>query len=376
MNKKSPEKILIGIDGRGLGRERTGKETYSTFLIRELVKLAPSQWVFHIYSDRPPKVAVEGKARFFVLKRPPFLWFLKVKAMAKSHGVSLFFSPESYFPGFLNFPKNILVVHDVIPFINSKWSPGKSFMIDHLILGKAIENSEKVIAVSETTKKDLVRIFPSSERKVMVIHEGVSEEFHPRHDDEIEKIKRKYGIDKDYILFVGTLNRRKNVVSLLKAYAFLSQELKIKFCLVIAGRGKEHSRLVKFSRKNNIEVHFLGYVRPEDLPVLYSGASLFAYVSFYEGFGLPILEAMASGAPVLSSDIPVAREIGGDSSIYADPNDPADIAKKMEFILNAPSEGKKLIEKGFRRASLFSWEDAAKKTIDVFSGVLSGENTT
>ncbi len=366
------KEIVIGIDGRALARKRTGKETYSSFLIKELISTAPKDWLFLIFSKRAiGEQFLKENVRNVVFDKPPPFWFLELKRLVEENGVSLFFSPESYFPGYLNFRNSVLVVHDLIPFINFRWSPFKSFLIDRSILGKALKNAKRVIAVSQTTLNDMERFFPGLKRKVALIYEGVGEEFHPRKGDDIEKLRRKYNLREEYLLYVGSLNRRKNVENLIRAYSLLDKSLRERFPLVIAGQGYLIGKLKGLSRRGELQVKFLGYVDPADLPVLYAGATLFVYLSFYEGFGLPVVEAMASGAPTLVSDIPVFREVVGNSSYYADPYNLKDIRSKIEFLLNSPEERERLKKLGLKRASLFSWKEAAKKTITLFKGVLN-----
>jgi glycosyltransferase involved in cell wall biosynthesis len=371
------KEIKIGLDGRGFSREMSGKETYAFSIFKNLLRLAPLNWNFYIYTRSSiPTEILDKRSKLVIIKKPPLLWFLTLKRELTREGINLFFSPESYFPAYFNIKNTITVVHDLIPFINPTWVPLKSLIIDRLVLKRAIKNSKRIITVSRNTLKDLSTLFPEAFSKAHLIYEGVSTAFKPQSKERVKIIKGKFGIKGDYILYVGALSRRKNVLTLLKAYSLLPQGLKDTYSLVYCGKGSLTNKLRNMARKKNLKVVFTGYVTPSDLPALYSGATVFVYVSFYEGFGLPVLEAMATGVPVVASKTSAVPETTNSAAILVNPRDPLEIKGAIERLLLSPGERERLSKMGIERAAKFTWERAARETIKVFEEVLSQESTS
>jgi len=259
--------------------------------------------------------------------------------------------------------------------------------------------AEKIIAVSEATKRDVTEKFSINPDKISTVYEGVDFERFQAPDAAMKEkdIKSKYDISGDYILFVGTVQPRKNLVRLIKAFSVIANGCELKqittnknkrpreICgmeesdkplkLVIAGkRGWLCEEIYKAPRNFGVEdkVLFLDRVPSEDLPPLYRGARCFVFPSLFEGFGLPILEAMAAGTPVITSNISSMPEVGGEAVVYVNPLDVKDIAAGLQSVLINDSLRQKLVEKGMTRAKQFSWEKCAKETVAVFKSVLSG----
>jgi len=235
----------------------------------------------------------------------------------------------------------------------------------------AVSKADRIIAVSENTKNDLIKLYNASEDKITVIHWGIDQSFQPCNDrSSIGRIKNKLGIDKEFILFVGTIEPRKNLVRLIKAFDKL--KMKREYRLVIAGcKGWLYEEVFATVKELNMEkdIIFTGYVHDNELPFLYSAAELFICPSLYEGFGLPVLEAMACGVSVVTSNVSSLPEVAGDAAILVDPYDVEAIAKAMEQVLEDSNLRKEMIEKGFERAEKFSWQDTVKKTLDVYKQV-------
>jgi glycosyltransferase involved in cell wall biosynthesis len=215
------------------------------------------------------------------------------------------------------------------------------------------KESKRIIVPSESTKSDLARL-GFNENEIRVIPEAPSDIFKPASTESIENLKKKYKISGKYILGIG-INIRKNTENVIKAFdlARAGQDLK----LVLVGFPK-YSNI-----KETRNVRIAGHVPFRELPALYSGAEALVYPSFYEGYGLPILESFACGTPVVTSNVSSMPEVAGDAAVLVDPYDVNSIAEGITKALNGP---KGLIEKGFTRVKQFSWEKTARMTLDVY----------
>lgn len=240
------------------------------------------------------------------------------------------------------------------------------------------QKSDHLITVSENTKNDLIKLFNVDPGKITTTHLGVDDLFKPIEDSEkFRVIKNKYKLPDQFVLFVGLIEPRKNLPSLIKAFAtFLNKsELNDDYYLVIAGRwGWESKELLAISNILNIaeKVLFPGYIESEDLPFLYNMAKIFVYPSFYEGFGLPVLEAMACGTPVITSNISSMPEFVGDSGLLIDPNEISSIEQALCNLLSNENLRRDLSKRALARAKEFTWKETAIKTLDVYRKLLIG----
>ncbi len=227
-----------------------------------------------------------------------------------------------------------------------------------------------IIAVSKSTKKDLIRTLKVPSDRISVVYEGVDHSFfYPRETKEVSRVKIKYGLSDKYFLFVGTVQPRKNLVRLIKAFAKLSPS---KTDLIIVGKsGWLYDEIYEAPKKYGVSgsVKFLGFGAQEDLPALYSGSLAFVLPSLYEGFGLPIIEAMSCGAPVLTSDSSSMSEVSGGHALLVKPHDVNDIASNLTRILKEDDTRWRLSAQGEEWAKKFSWENTARETIKVFEKV-------
>ena len=240
----------------------------------------------------------------------------------------------------------------------------------------SIRNARAIIAISEHTKKDLVERLNAPARMITVTHLAAGPEYHEiKGPSALDAVKKKYALPRNYILFVGSLEPRKNVKTLLKGYASLSETVKREFSLVIAGaKGWLNSDIPGLVKELGIKQKtvFLGYIDKEDMSAVYSAASVFAYPSLYEGFGLPILEAFACGVPVITSNTSSMPEVAGDAAVLVDPADSAELAAALEGLLLDEGKRRELKARGLERAALFSWERCARETIAVYEKVYKG----
>ena len=232
--------------------------------------------------------------------------------------------------------------------------------------------ADGLIAISECTRSDAVRLLGIRPEKIEVIYPGIAPEFFTAERAASLEVARRYGLTKPYVLFVGTLEPRKNLGMLLEAWEGLSREMRDEFDLAIAGSWGWGDRAIYERLRAGIPgVRYLGYVPERDLPALTSAATAFVYVSLYEGFGLPVGQAMAAGAPVVASGISSIPEVAGDSALLVDPNSASEIRSAMARLLGSQSLQDELSKRGRLRAREFTWEACAKKSWEFFERVAS-----
>jgi glycosyltransferase involved in cell wall biosynthesis len=239
------------------------------------------------------------------------------------------------------------------------------------MLPRFLRDADKIIAISECTKKDAIRLYGIEEAKIRVIHGGVNPFFRPVSPDTAEAVRHRYNLPNHYILYVGTIEPRKNLVTLLEAYrALRNRDAEIK--LVIAGRkGWRQEEFFRKLLKTGLEhdIVFTGFVPDQDLPAVYTMADVFAFPSLYEGFGLPVLEAMACGTPVVCSNTSRLPEVAGNAAVLVSPQDVRGWIEALNKILKSDELRTDLHQRGLRQAAGFTWESTARKTCDVYRQV-------
>jgi len=237
------------------------------------------------------------------------------------------------------------------------------------------KKAKRIIATSENTKKDIIKHFGIDADKIKVIYCGVAENFKIIEDEnKLNEIRNKYKIDRKIILYVGNLEPRKNLVRLIEAFHLLIKKYDVNYKLMLVGLKawgyREIFQKIKELHLGN-KVIYSGYVDEEDLPLIYNCADVFAYPSLYEGFGLPVVEALACGIPVLTSLSPSLDEVASESTLRVNERDTNAITEGLLKLIQDTRLRKNLIEKGIERAKLFSWDKAARKTLEVYKETLS-----
>jgi glycosyltransferase involved in cell wall biosynthesis len=282
--------------------------------------------------------------------------------------LDLLHSPD-FIPPFRRNCKSVITIHDLAfllyPHFLTKESARYYGQID-----QAWRRTDHIIAVSEATKQDSIKMLGVPEKKISVIHEAANPIYRPMPRDEAARyIQQRYKIENDFILFVSTIEPRKNLPGLLQAYRRLRDDYKRDELLVLAGaNGWLWEEVYETVNRLNLEDHvaFLGRVPLEDLVYLYNSAKLMVHPSFYEGFGLPPLEAMTCGTPAIVSNTAALPEVVGDAALMIDPHDLQGLTVAMMRVLSEPELWNDLSAKGLKRASLFSWKKAAQRTLDVY----------
>ncbi|MBI2303191.1 MAG: glycosyltransferase family 4 protein [Chloroflexi bacterium] len=280
--------------------------------------------------------------------------------------LDLFHSPDFVLPPLRN-TRAIVTVHDLSFMVLPQCAAPGLVRYLNRVVPRSIERATLVLADSVSTMKDLASLLGVPEAKVAVVPGGVGSQFHPvTEEDTLAAIRRRYNLDGPFILGVGTLEPRKNWEGLVEAFHRLRREMNIPHRLVVAG-GKGWLWEGIFRRVAELgleeEITFLGFVPEADLPPLLSLADVFAYPSLYEGFGLPPLEAMACGTPVVASNVSSLPEVLGEAALLVAPGDTLSLAEALYQVLSEEKQRHSLSEKGRAQAARFTWEAAAQKMI-------------
>lgn len=264
--------------------------------------------------------------------------------------------------------KRVAFVHDLTPLLFPQYHSKTNVFLQKIRFSKLGE-ADAILTNSEATKKDIVEKLRLKPDSIHVTPLGAGEHFRPLSEAEIRPVLEKFSLRKPYLLFVGTLEPRKNLVTLVQAFNRLKSEQGIPHLLVLAGRRGwlYDSLLAEIARSPyRSDIRLTGYTADEEVPALLSGAELFVYPSYYEGFGLPVLEAMKCGIPVVTSPISSLPEVGGDACLYADPNSVDELAGRILAVLNDSGLRQRLSLLGIERSKRFTWERCAQETLAVY----------
>jgi len=293
-----------------------------------------------------------------------------VPSVLRRYGASLYHSPYYLMPYRPGVP-TVVTIYDLIPLILPKYFALATRVLFRVLIRMAIRAAGQVVVISEATRRDLLGRYRLPEERVTVIPLAAAPGFRPQPREAVGALCARLGIADRYVLYVGTDKPHKNLHRLLEAWARLQPT---GFPLVLAGfRNHGHPELrrrVEALSLNDV-VRFLGPLAEEDLPALYSGALLFAFPSEYEGFGLPVLEAMACGAPVLTTTGSSLPEVAGDAALLVDAHEVEALTRGLGELLGREELRRHLGEKGLRRAQGFSWERCAQETLRVYRQAVS-----
>lgn len=379
--------MRIGIDIRTLMDARySGVPLHNYNLVKGLLALdRQNEYLLYYNSfgknlelpefDRPNVKIIRGRypnkllnyLNFKILNRPK---------IDKRLEADIFLMPHANFIALSGKAKSVLTIHD-LSFMRFKefFSIRKNIWHRMINVRKLIKKFDHIVAVSESTKNDIIDLCGVDEKKVRVIYPGLGPEFRPLKENNsgLASVKRKYALPDKFILYLGTLEPRKNVEGIIAGYDGLRRAGEIGgFKLVIAGgKGWKTEKIFSAYEKSRFknDIAFIGYVKEEEKVFLYNLASLFVFPSFYEGAGLPPLEAMASGAPVLTSFTSSLPEIAGGASLMADPYNINDIRDGMKAVLCDSELRRNMVSRGLELAKKFSWEKCASEYLSVISGL-------
>ncbi len=377
--------MRIGIDCRTIlnpaSGERAGVGHYVDSLVVHLTKQY-SDVEFVLYFDyRTPDLAAYQRPNVRV-KRFPFSQYGRFLSFGYSHmlitayllkeGLDVLHVPAGSVP--LTYPKKIVyTVHDLAIYRNPEWFPS-SFISRSLLVPQSLRKADGIIAVSRSTATDLRKLFNTPAKKTYVVHHGFAIQKIPLKRRILETLE-KFKLPPRYLLFVGTIEPRKNLVHLLRSYAKLRERVPAlaDVPLVICGQHGYHAEEVMqtmLDLKLKRNVRYLGYVTHNEKVELLGHASAFVFPSLYEGFGLPILEAMALGVPVITSKVSSMPEIAGKAALFVDPSNVDQLVRAMADVLTKPAVAKRLAEAGPIQARQFSWDTCATETMEVYKKVI------
>lgn len=366
--------MRIAIDAHAVGTGLGGNESYATNLIEALAAIdSVNEYTLYVtrreavakFSNRWPNFAVRQTRPHTPLIRIP----LTLSAELRKNPVDVL-HVQFTAPPFAPCPV-VVSIHDLsfehLPETFNRRSRAQL----RLTVRRSARKATQILALSEHTRADIISTYGISPDRVTAIPLAAADRFRPITDErELQRVRHTYEIAGDYILTVGSIQPRKNLNRLISAYVRLHQdERRALPKLVIVGRQAwlfgETLRAIRESGFSD-SIILTGYVPDADLPALYSGARCFVYPSFFEGFGLPPLEAMKCGVPVIAGNRTSLVEVVGDAGLLVDPLDPAAIAQALSRVLNEPNLREELSLKGLSRSSLFDWKDTAKRTLEVY----------
>ncbi len=371
--------MRIGINTRFLlSSKMEGFGWYTYEVVKRLVEQHPEhEFIFFFDRTYDPKFIFGKNVRPVVLHpqaRHPILfycWFeWSIKRALKKHQIDVFFSPDGYLSLGSSVPQ-IGVIHDLnfehypqdIP-----WQP--RWYLRHFF-PKFAKKATKIITVSEYSKRDICATYAIPEEKVVVGWNGASELFIPLNDNQIQVIRSENSTGKPYFIFVGALHPRKNVVRLLEAFeAFCSKNEDIDLLIVGETLWKNTQlSLPEMQSETKNRIHFTGHVSQEKLTQLVGAAHSLVYVPYFEGFGIPLVEAMKCGIPIISGNRTSLPEVAGNAAIYCDPFDVTSITAKMLELVGDPALYSQLKQFSLERGMLFSWDQTAAVCWETIEGV-------
>jgi len=261
-------------------------------------------------------------------------------------------------------------IHDPTPVILPSCHRPETVRAFRYFIDHTLPKLKAVMVPSQAVKNDLIRLFHTPEEKISVVHHGVDEAYFDAPPTATYLVRETYNLPDRYVLFVGSMEPRKNLKTLVRAYALLRKELQKQHPLVIVGTSGWKNKSIRKALEKVPHVHLVGYVRPALMPALYQSASVFVMPSLYEGFGMPLLEAMAACVPIVASNWSAIPEVVGEAGLLVDPNSPHELATAIEKILDTPRLATGLGEAGRQRARHFTWSHTAEETKAFFERAL------
>jgi glycosyltransferase involved in cell wall biosynthesis len=332
--------LRIAVEARYLlSKETTGVENYTYFLLSALAR-AEGDHELQLYVHRRPRpeelkylapFLTSSRAQFHVV--PPLKLWLKLwmPLAAQLHGAEVGLFPGGILPRYRPFP-SVMVVYDLSWIFYPEFYPPRELDFYRNIFPRCISAAKQIFVISKSTQQDLARLYGESAGKIRLVPCGIDESFAPVQNASAQ-VREHWGLPPGFILAVGTAHPRKNISALLRAYALLSAESRPPLVL-IGPSGDTVAPLRALSEELGIasQLRWLGYIASEQMPLLYSAAGIFVMPSLYEGFGMPVLEAMACGTPVICSNSSALPEVAGDAALLVDPQRPEMIAEALQKI--------------------------------------------
>jgi len=371
--------LRIGIDIRTVTPTRSGVGNYVVNLLEGLRWVAPQQDIFMVgqrinldtlgWNLDPDRYHL---TRLSHENHPlgdiwAHYWLPRV---LRQQEVEVFHGPATLIPLSRTDCASVVTIHDLVAFLYPETIPRKYAIYMRWLIKRVVERADLVISVSENTKEDLVRLLGVDPKRIMVVYEAAPPGFHAISDaDRLNWVRHRYGLEDPFVYHVGNIEPRKNLVRLVKAFMLMRQRTKRRVKLVITGQKGWLTNML-FRELDGMqlgeEVVFTGYVPRHELPLLMNAAEAFVFPSLYEGFGLPALEAMSCGTPLVTSNISSLPEIVDQAAVMVDPLEVESIAQGLERVLEDEDLRARLVRDGLARSRRFSWERAARETLEAY----------
>ncbi len=368
------QQLVIGIDGsRATVGRLTGTERYSVELLSSLANLDPPETI-RVYLNAPaPPPGLRFPGTAVPIPGPRFWTLRNLFLEMRRDPPDVLFVPSYVIPPV--HPTSVVTIHDLGYLVEPDCHEPIHRRQLQLTTRWNVHASSGIIAVSESTKRDLIERLRVPAERIVVIPHGISTTLSRASDQQIEDFRKRFGIGSRVVLAVGTIQPRKNLVRLIQAFEQLAardRELQLVFSGASGWQGESILRRARSSPFHERIAH-LGYLPDAEMATLYSSATLLAFPSLYEGFGLPVLEAMACGTPVVSANRSALPEIAGDAAILVDPLDSESIGDGIQRLLHDDTLRAESIERGFERTRSFSWHDSAARTLAFLRAI--GDNS-
>ncbi len=369
--------MRIAIDARKLRDYGVG--TYVRNLLRHLSRIDRSTEYVLLCRHDDCGVADQLGENFRAVPEPSRPYSVREQVSVpldlRREGIDLFHAPHYVLPP-LTPCRSVVTIHDCIHLRFPQYLPNKlAYAYARASLWVATQRASRVLTVSETSKRDILRYFRVPDHKIDVIYNAIDERFGDAlPDDEIARVRERYQLNDPFVLYAGNIKPHKNLERLIEAFHSLRrgpfENVKL---LIIGDEISKYATLRRAVHRLKLHKHvrFLGFVPDKTLAALYRLASVFVFPSLYEGFGLPPLEAMASGTPVITSNVSSLPEVVGDAALLIDPYEPESIAEAMRRVLSDANVRAELRAKGLQRAREFSWERSVRRVHQIYEEVLS-----
>lgn len=376
--------MRIGIDCRTILNPERGEKAgighYTYYLVKHLLKVdKKNEYVLYFDYTYPepreflnvPNVTVRHFPFSRYKRYLPFGYaHILITAELKRDRLDVFHAPANIIPYGYKRP-SVVTVHDLAIYKHPEWFPEGQDFSKRVLVPSSLQRARKIIAVSQSTRQDVKKIFGVPEAKIKVVYEGLSKEKRVTTQGRVA-VQNRYKLAPNYVFTVGVLEPRKNLPGLIKAFdAIVNSNWKKwkDWQLVIAGaKGWKYDdtmRAIKDAKCGSC-IRYIGYVSHEEKVALMSGASVFAFPSLWEGFGLPVLEAMGMGVPVLSSDVSAIPEVAQGAALLINPKKPTEIQAGLKELMTSPDRRQELAELGKVRAQSFSWTEVARETLKIY----------
>jgi glycosyltransferase involved in cell wall biosynthesis len=372
------------IDATGVTKSKAGVGVYAKNLIHELVGLHASLHLFVAAQDDDPDLDYSGQPNVTMIwvssklfRKLPLRILLEqvgIPFLVLKYRIDVVHSLHYTFPLMHFRAKQVVTVHDMTFFSMPEVHITLKAFYFRLFIRASLSRADSLIFVSHSAMQDFSSRLGLPSGFSTVIHHGKSEAFNPSPDpDDVVRVRDKYGLPQEFILYVGTIEPRKNLTRLVSAFASVAQNYP-DLSLVIAGmKWRMYDQLLEEVYKLNLHsrVIFPGFVAEEDKALLISSAKVFVYPSLYEGFGIPVLEALACGVPTVTSNTSALPEVAGNAALMVDPNSTIEISRAIEELLSDSSLRLRLRDASIHHAAQFTWQKTAVSTLKVYTEVMS-----